>query len=118
LFTIKEITSSSSAAPPSSERVQLPAYQRTGYFHLFVQAPTVLVCSATPPADNSREQCPLNDSVIKHAQHITADIEGPDLDSSLLSSKVLIPLPGSMRNMWIYLSCGRTARLCDEKMPV
>jgi len=40
--------------------------------------PTVFVCSATPPADNSIEQCTLNDSVIKHAHHATADIEGPE----------------------------------------
>ena len=35
----------------------------------------IFVCSATPPADNSIEQCTLNDSVIKHAHHVTADIE-------------------------------------------
>ena len=60
------------------EGVQLAAYHRTGHFHKFVQAPRVFVCSAASPADNSIEQCILNDSVIKHTQHITADIEGPE----------------------------------------
>ena len=50
----------------------------TGLFHQFVQAPTVFVCSATPPADNSIEQCTFNDGVIKHEYHITTDIEGPE----------------------------------------
>ena len=40
--------------------------------------PIVFVCSATPPADNSIEQCTLNDSVIKHAHYVTADIKGPE----------------------------------------
>ena len=62
----------------STERVQPSAYNRTSLFHQFVQVPTVFVCSATPPADNSIEQCTLNDSVIKHAHNITADIEGPE----------------------------------------
>jgi len=48
------------------------------FFYQFVQAPTVFVCTATPPADSSIEQCTLNDSVIKHAHHVTADIEGPE----------------------------------------
>jgi len=62
----------------STERVKPSAYHRTSLFHQFVQAPTVFVCSATPPADNSIEQCTLNDSVIKHAHHVTADTEGPE----------------------------------------
>ena len=45
---------------------------------LFVQAPTVFVYSGTPKEDNSIEHCTLNDSVIKHAHHVTADIEGPE----------------------------------------
>ena len=66
LFTIKEYN------------VQLPAYHRTGLFHQFVQAPTIFVCRSTPPADNSIDQCTINDSVIKHAHHVTADTEGPE----------------------------------------
>ena len=52
-------------------------FKITGLFYQFVQAPTVFVCSATPPPYNSKEQCTLNDSVIKHAYHITTDNEGP-----------------------------------------
>ena len=53
-------------------------HEAPGLFHQFLWAPTVFVCSATSPADNSIEQCTLNDSVIKHAHHVTADIEGPE----------------------------------------
>jgi len=59
-------------------RCSTTALRGSSLFYKFVQAPTVFVCSATPPADNGIEQCTLNDSVIKHAYHITIDIEGPE----------------------------------------
>ena len=62
----------------SRKSTQVFLHEAPGLFHQFVQAPTVFVCSATPPADNSIEQCTLNDSEIKHAYHITTDIEGPE----------------------------------------
>ena len=81
LFSKQNIISSSSVAPP--QYWEGPAFCQLQkwhffFFYQFVQAPTVFVCSATPPADNSIEQCTLNDSVIKHAHHVTAEIEGPE----------------------------------------
>ena len=55
-------------------------------------APVCLVIahSATPPADNTIEQCTCNESEIKHAQHVTADFEGPEPSQE---EEAALPLP-------------------------
>lgn len=58
-------------------RVQLPTQHRIGLVDHFVQTSAVFVCSATSPADNRIQKHTLDNRVVGHLRHVTADIVGP-----------------------------------------